>query len=204
MDIKIPNWIANTWKYFAGAAGAAVAAGLVVLMPHEPGDFNKQIVVGLDTTLVITGKDTARHATTEEDRQAKYRSAVEYDNGYRLHQWEYKTINTLTGEVTPELLLTIAPQIGTQVNWRVRCGAAELASEKIPELLETLPVEKAEEIGWVAVVDTVEKDDKGSVSLDKTWKNDVNAKAERVKFEASVDAGEVVEEIGVEDIGGTK
>lgn len=204
MALKIPNWIAGTWKYFTSAVGAAAATALVLLMPHNPEDFAKQIVVGQDTTVVIINGDTTRHATTEQDLTQKYRPAVLYDDGYTLHVWEYKTINTLTGDVTPELLLTIAPPIGMQVNWKARAGRAELAAEKIPEKLDALPVEKAEELGWIAVVDTVEKDDKGGIEMTKVWKNDLAAKPERVKFEAAVDAGEATEIGGAEDLGGTK
>lgn len=180
MAIKIPNWISNTWKHFISAAGAAAATALVLLMPHTPEQFNRQIVVGQDTTLVIAKGDTTRHATTQDDLSQTYRSATLYDNGYRLHVWEYKTVDVLTGEVTPEMVLTIAPTVGMQVNWKARAGKAELAQEKIPECLETLPVEKAAEIGYFPVLDTnVVTDSTGKVisaTTSKRWTTDKDAK----------------------------
>jgi hypothetical protein len=189
MAIKIPNWIANSWKYFTGAVGAAAATALVLLMPHDPGQFARQIVVGMDTTMVIVGTDTTRHATTQADLSQTYRSAQLYDDGYRLHIWEYKTVNTLTGEVTPEILLTIAPPIGMQVNWKARAGVSELAREKIPEMLEILPVEKAIEIGWRLVVDTVEIDADKNIELKKDWTTDAERQPVRIAYK--------IEDIGI-------
>lgn len=191
MAIKIPNWIAKSWKYFTGAAGATAVTALVLLMPDSPDNYARQIIVGIDTTVVIAGTDTSRHATTEADLTQKYRAADEYDNGYRLHVWTYKTINTLTGEVTPEMVLTIAPPIGCQVNWKARAGKAEIAEEKIPEKLEALPADKAQELGWYPVYDTIETKDKGANLLTKRWSTDT--KAVRVEYVEPVAEVEAVE-----------
>lgn len=191
MAIKIPGWIAKSWKYFTSAAGAAAATALVLLMPDSPDNYARQIIVGMDSTVVIVGTDTTKHATTEADLSQKYRAADEYDNGYRLHVWTYKTINTLTGEVTPEMVLTFAPPIGCQVNWKARAGKAEIAEEKIPEKLETLPADKAQELGWYPVMDTVEISDKGAIELKKRWSTDT--KAVRLEYDAKAVAEPVAE-----------
>lgn len=195
MAIKIPNWVKNTWTWFASVTGALAATALVVSMPHEPEQFNRQIVVGQDSTITIENGDTTKRVTTENDlTHMKIRAAEQYDDGFRLHVWEYKTINTLTGEVTPEVLLTVAPPIGTQVVWWYRGGAGEVAREKIPEKLEGLGSDSlAAVLGWYPVMDTVETDTAKTVELRKRWVTDVKVEPTRVEYVAPTE--EVLGEI---------
>ena len=186
MAIKIPNWIKNTAKYFATAFGAGTATALVVLMPHTPDQFDRQVVVGQDTTMVIENGDTTIRATTISDLTQKYRAKEQYDNGYRLHVWEYKTVNVITGEVTPELLLTIAPPVGMQVNWKARAGKAELAREKIPEKLDSLGDSLANAIDYYRVMDTVEIDSLKNIEFQRRWVDDKDGKPVRVEYVAPV------------------
>ena len=196
MAIKIPNWIKNTAKYFATAFGAGAATALVVVMAITPDQYARQIVVGQDTTMVIVNGDTTRHETTESDLTRKYRAAEQYDNGYRLHVWEYKTINVLTGEVTPEVLLTIAPPVGMQVNWKARAGSAELATNKIPEKLDALGDSLSNAIGYYKVMDTVDVDSVKTFELQRRWADDKDAKPVRIEYVAPV-IGEISEIIEV-------
>jgi len=196
MAIKIPNWIKNTAKYFATAFGAGAATALVVVMAITPDQYARQIVVGQDTTMVIVNGDTTRHETTESDLTQKYRAAEQYDNGYRLHVWEYKTINVLTGEVTPEVLLTIAPPVGMQVNWKARAGNAELATNKIPEKLDALGDSLSNAIGYYKVMDTVDVDSVKTFELQRRWADDKDAKPVRIEYVAPV-IGEISEIIEV-------
>jgi len=196
MAIKIPNWIKSTAKYFATAFGAGAATALVVVMAITPDQYARQIVVGQDTTMVIVNGDTTRHETTESDLTQKYRAAEQYDNGYRLHVWEYKTINVLTGEVTPEVLLTIAPPVGMQVNWKARAGSAELATNKIPEKLDALGDSLSNAIGYYKVMDTVDVDSVKTFELQRRWADDKDAKPVRIEYVAPV-IGEISEIIEV-------
>ena len=189
MAIKIPNWVKNTAKYFATAVGAMAATALVVLMPDAPEQYIVQRYIGQDTTITIVGGDTTKVPTDENAlTHLKNRAQEQYDNGYRLHVWEYKTINTLTGEVTPEMLLTVAPPVGMQVVWYVRAGSGEIAKEKIPEKLTALGDSLANAISWYGPKDTVELDATGKVTeLVRRWVKDSTAKPVRIKYVAPVE-----------------
>jgi hypothetical protein len=192
MAIKIPNWVSQTWKYFVTGIGAAAATFLAFNTPDDISDY-RQIVVGQDSVMVVVDGDTTVRATTEDDWRQKLRPADLYDNGYRLHVWQYYTINTLTGEKEPQIILTMAPPIGTQVNFTARAGRSELAEEKIPEKLETLPIEKAAEIGWYPVTDTMETAVKDSTYLQKRWANDAEAVSVKIKYVEPIAELEAVE-----------
>jgi len=185
MAIKIPNWIKRPVTYFYSAVGVIAAAALVVIMPDAPEQYLVQVYIGQDTTITIVGGDTTKTVTDENTlTHLKNRAQEQYDNGYRLHIFKHITVNTLTGEMTPEKLLTIAPPVGMQVVWTVRAGAGEIATEKIPEKLEALGDSLANEIGWYCVMDTAEVDSEKTTITQPRWTEDSTAKPVRIEYVA--------------------
>jgi hypothetical protein len=131
-------------------------------------------VLFLDTVRVARALDVTLSGITMRRKNGSV-----YDNGFTQHVFRHDAVDLLTGEVTGEYVIGIIPPVGTQTNFKFRCGRSELAEEKIPERLESLPVEKANEIGWYAVKDTV-KIDEGVSELKTRWTTDKDAKPVKI------------------------
>ena len=157
MKIAIPTWIKVSGKYILGGA-AAVVGLLWIQSGQSPEELAKavQIYMTADSIMIVENGDTVQRELNEMDKCQMFRRRFGsvYDNGYTQHIWNYQTIDLLTGDVTPQYVVSSIPAIGTQVNWKIRSGKAELATEKIPEKLDGLPLDKAAEQGYYSVVDT--------------------------------------------------
>ncbi len=174
--MKIIDGVKKIWKGAVTALTTAAATVAVMMSVHSPEiaqdrlDDAHQMYIAPDSTMEITAvrdsagavirRDTVMRATNPDvDLKLKLQQWGNqvYADGYTQFIVTIETVNLLTGADSVHYIIASTPQIGTNVVISIDEGAAELATEKIPERLNSLPLEKAQALGYVCSYDSVKK-----------------------------------------------